>query len=345
MINQELLRHPFWATMDPTKRRLVRLSAPLPAEMNPFAENDVTIRVAGVPGEAQHSKWVIAREAILQGIRLGYIDQDIAVIEATSGNTGDAMAQICNALDIRFTAVMSSDVPHDKIDAIRAIGRRTRVDVRSDADETTVQYARRLGAHEGWYNPSQYDGDWNWRAHLEHLAPQLWAQQPHISLLFVPSGTMGTSIGLCTYVREKVLDTTIVPVLCAEEEEVPGARTLSSVQKDVRQPWRSFFQEKDLQFGMRHESFFLSFLSWKYVMPHLGPSSGLAFAGALRFLGKHRDAGTLEQFKDRETGKIEVVVFGPDDCRPYRPLYFGELKKREISAMTPPADLLSVLGR
>ncbi len=343
--NQELLMERFLQRIpDPSTVRLVRVSPEFPPELNPFAPDGIVIRAAGVPGEAQHSKWIIARAAIGTGIALEHINRDTRIIEATSGNTGEAMAKICNALDLDFTAVMSSDVPHDKIDAIRTIGRRTKVHLLSDADETTVAYARRLGAQDGWYNPCQYDRAWNWQAHRQHLAPQLWSRAGRMSLLFVPGGTMGTSMGLAAYAcTDASLKPTVIPVLCAEGEEIPGARTLASVKKDVRQPWSLFFKEEALQFGSRHESFLLSFLTWPFVMPHLGPSFGLGIAGAFRFLRRHKSAGTLDQFKDREDGKIQVVVFGPDDCRPYLSLYLGELKKKELSVVSPPSDLLSVL--
>jgi hypothetical protein len=344
-VNQELRDHPFWAASDPSRMRLVRISPEFPPCLNPFVGDDVVIQAAGVPGEVQHSKWIIAREGILDGIEKGLIGPDTNIIEATSGNTGEGMARVCNALGLRFTAAMSVDVPESKVAPIRAMGGRTAVHLLSDSDETTVEYARRLGAQKGWYNPCQYDGNWNWRAQYKYLAPQLWAQQPKISLFFVPGGTMCTGIGPKMYAGEKDLGTVIVPVLCAEGEEVPGARTLSSVRKDVRQPWELLFLEEQLQFGKRHPAFFLSFLSWPHMqgkLPHLGPSFGLALAGALSFLEMHKRDGTLDQFREKD-GKIYVLVFGPDDCRPYLPLYFGELKKWELSARVPPTDLLSVL--
>lgn len=340
----QLLDHLFWKASDPRRVRLIRVSSAFPPELNPLASDGVVLKAAGVPGEAQHSKWIVAREGILDGIRKGRIEPGTTVIEATSGNTGDGMAKACNALGLRFIAVMSVDVPHDKIDAIRVVGRRTGLHLLSDTDETTVAYARRLGAQDGWYNPDQYSGYWNPQAHCTYLAPQLWEQQPNISLLFVPSGTMGTSIGLSMYVREKHLRTKIIPIVCAEGEEVPGARTCASISKEIRQPVQGFFRETDFGFGMRHESFHLSFLTWGHVIPHLGPTFGLGYAGALRFLQKQRKLGDLDQFRHSD-GKIHAVIIGPDDSRPYLPLYFGELKKWELSAKTPPADLLSVLEK
>jgi hypothetical protein len=156
---------------------------------------------------------------------------------------------------------------------------------------------------------------------------------------------MGSCIGLQTYATTNRLETRIVPVFCAEGQEIPGARTLSSVKKDVRQPWKEMWRKKDLQFGTRHASFYLSFLTWPYVTQMLGPSFGLGFAGALRFLHKHKTAGTLKQFRRMSDNKIHVVVFGPDDYRPYTSLYLGELKREELSSTVPPADLLSILDK
>lgn len=331
---------------DPSKMRLVRVSEAFPPWLNPFADDGVIITAAGVPGEASHSKWVVAYAGIKDGIERGYITPDTKLIEATSGNTGDGMAAVCHALGISFTAVMSGDVPQDKINAIRVLGGRTSLQLIFDSSETTVEYARRLGAQDGWYNPCQYDGIWNPQAHYRYLAPQLWKQQRKISLLFVPGGTMGTPMGLAMYARECGFGTLVYPVLCAEEHEVPGARTLGSVKKDIRQQWGTIFREEDLQFGTRHAAFYLSFLTWPHVLQKLGPSFGLAFAGALSFLKKHKAAGTLSQFRDAEEGLIRVVIFGPDDYRPYIALYLGVLdRKKELSAKTPPTDLLSVLEK
>lgn len=340
--NRILLQHSFWRTSDPSHMRLVRTSEAFPPELNPFIDDGVVIKAAGVPGDVPHSKWYMAREGIRAGIEDGFINSNTTIVEATSGNTGQGMAVVCNALGLRFVPVMSGDVPQDKINVVRALGRHIQLQLHFDSDETAVECARRLGAQSGWYNPDQYAQGWNFDAHFRYLAPQLWGQEK-ISILAVPAGTMGTCIGLALYAREKKLGTTVVPVLCAEEEEVPGARSLVSVKKDIRQPWEKIFRNEDLQFGTRHAAFYLSFLTWPHVTQQLGPSFGLGFAGALSFLQKHRNAGTLKQFRDHGDDKIHVVVFGPDDYRPYTGLYLGELKRRELSARTPPLDLLRLL--
>jgi cysteine synthase len=210
-----------------------------------------------------------------------------------------------------------------------------------DTNETTVECARRLGTEPDWYNPDQYARSWNPEAHYRYLAPQLWNERK-ISILTIPAGTMGTCMGLARYAREHGCGTHILPVMCAVEEEVPGARTWASIKRDIRQPWEELFPLEDVVFGARHASFYLSFLSWTHTQQQLGPSFGLAFAGALSFLKRCCEAKTLDRYRDVD-GLVRVVVFGPDDYRPYTGLYLGELKKKELSAKTPPSDLLRIL--
>jgi len=142
---------------------------------------------------------------------------------------------------------------------------------------------------------------------------------------------MGTSIGLYDFASHAGYSTLVIPVLCAEGEEVPGARTLKKIERDVRNTWNSRFDT--LEFGPRHESFLLSYLSWRAVPQMLGPSFGLGLYGALSFLAQHQAAGTLDQFREPD-GRVQVVVFGPDDYRLYTPTYFSELTIEELSGAT-----------
>src|SRR3989344_5438583 len=162
-----LLEHPFWATSNPDNMRLVRVFD-LPSEANPFAEDGVIIRIAAAPGDVPYHKWPMARAGILDDIEKGLIGPDTIVVEASSGNTGHAMASICNLLGLSFTVVIPIDIPAAKVDVIRALGNGVSFAM-PNRGETTVECARRLGAQEGWYNPDQYRGAWNPESHAVHL--------------------------------------------------------------------------------------------------------------------------------------------------------------------------------
>jgi cysteine synthase len=339
-VDQTLLNHPIWAATDPNRSRLVRISAPLPDAFNPFAADGVVLLPAGVPGEIKHSKAYVGREGILNGVLSGKIQQDTIVDEATSGNTGQAMAEICNALGLNFAPIVGGDVPGEKINALRIFAPFVNPQIHNSTTESTVERARRMGALPGHYNPDQYAGKWNPEAHCAYLAPQLFNRENYYhsvgsiegpSLVVVPGGTMGTGMGLAQYLRDS--DTRVVATLCEEGEEVPGARSEKKIRRDIRLPWEDYFTAENIEYGPRHESFLLSYRSWQAAPQMLGPSFGLAYYGALRHLWRHKRAGTLDQF--RKDGKIYVVIFGPDDNRPYLALYFGELKEEQLNSRDP----------
>jgi len=333
---QELLDHPFWPATDPDRFRLVRLSSPFPEAFNPFAREGVKIFAAGVPGEMEHSKTYVGREGILEGVRNGAIRRDTIVHEATSGNTGQSMAKAANALGIRFCAHIPGDTPQEKINAMRVFGRYVSPELHFDPSESTVEKARRLGAQAGHYNPDQYAGEWNPAAHKRYLAPQIFRQAEDVALLFAPAGTMGTALGLAKYAREQGHRTQVIPVMVQGHEEVPGARNRGRIERDVRLDWRSSFADSGIEYAPRHESFFLSFLSWQFVPQSLGPSFGLALCGAFARLWKLKQQKALDQLRD-ENGNIRVVVFGPDDSRLYSQIYLAELSFEELSARDLPA--------
>lgn len=351
-IDQELLDDPYWAETDPAKMHLVQLSQPLPPELNPFAYSGIVFRAAGVPGSdseheeiIRHSKSIIGRAGIYHCIRTDRIHRKdpatgrpTQVVEATSANTGQSMARTCQSLGIPFLAIVKADTPPTKINEMKRIGNLVKVEKHYDLSETTVQKARRLGTQPGYCNPDQYGGDWNWICQRDYLAPQLFDQAIRAfgeepSFLFVPAGTMGTSIGNEKHVQAKGLSTIVVPVMCGPKQEVPGARTRASIELDILFDWRSLFGER-IEYGPRYESFLLSYLSWPALPYPLGPSFGLGFYGALSFLRRHQRGGTLDQFR-KKNGKISVVLFGPDGNTLYNHLYPSVLLYEDYAQRTP----------
>lgn len=347
-IDVELLNHPYWKITDPAVNDLIWLSAELPPELNPFESVGVVMVVAGVPGAyAEHSKTIIGREGVKACIETGLIHRKdpatgkpTIVTEATSANTGQSMAGACAAMEIPFLPIMKSDTPQTKVDALKEKGGAfvLEPDMHADLSETTVQKARRLGRQPGWCNPDQYGSDWNWKAQARYLAPALFAQfrrryQTVPRIIAAPAGTMGTTYGLAAYAQDAGYETRVLPVLCLEKQEVPGARPLSSIEKDIMIPWRQTFGER-IEFGPRYESFLLSYLASPLLPRGLGPSFGLGFYGALSFLWKHMQEGTLDLFRDG-SGTIHVVLFGPDSDRLYEHLYRAVLLYEDYAERRP----------
>lgn len=340
----DLAQHPIFQATDPMRSTLVRISDPFPPSLNPLANDNVVIRAAMVPGEIPHVKFYMGRELVLNGVSSGAITAETTVVESSSGNTAHAIAVFCNALGIKARFIMSSDTPADKVNLIRVMGSNIEVILHSDPKESPVERARREGQQDGFFNPDQYKNALNAEAHKKYLGTQLFRRAAEIgiepSLIGVASGTMGTCMGLQQAALADEWATRIIPVLCAPKEEVPGARTLQKVLRDIRNPWQELFTMEDLEFGTRHESFLLSYLSWQCLPQQLGPSFGLAGLGTIQRLWKAKQAGTLDQFRNSD-GIVEALVLGPDSYLPYVNVILGELRTEELVGLQQEREDLS----
>jgi cysteine synthase len=332
-IDQSLLHHSVWDFNNPHRQRLVRFQ-PLPDYMNPFFGDGVVIHVAGIPGDMPNSKIYVAYHLFRRAIQHGLINSETRLIEASSGNTGVGLAKLATELGLQIEIVMPADSPSGKSDAIKVFGAGVSVLLHSSQKESSVAYARRKQSEPGYYHFDQYASPWNPQAHELFLAPQLFANR-YIDIFVAPAGTMGTCMGIYKYVLEKNLSTIIIPVVCEEGQEVPGARSLRKIEEDVLLPWQGCFPRELLEYGSRADSFYLSFLSWRAISQTLGPSFGLALRGAFRRLLHMKRRGELEKFQAENNRPMEVVVFGPDDNRAYFPLYGSTLTNEQMSQGMP----------
>lgn len=328
----ELRSHPALELMDPARRTLVRIGPPFSSALNPFLDDGVTIRPAILYADTFNSKAHVAYELVAEGIRSGQITKDTVVLAASSGNTGLGVAQFCKALGVKCTVIMQSDTPAPKVGIIAALGNPVDVLLVSSG---TVATARSRGAEPGHYDTDQYGRPANLVAQYKYLMPQLFqADKNLIDVLVVPGGTLGTAGGAKKFVEEHGLKTKIVLALCADGDEVPGARDEERIRRDVK--IASIGDFHDRMYGNRYQSFLASYAAFpESVWTPGGPTSGLALSAALRFVKYHKDAKTLDGLRGND-GKIRVMCLFPDDYRPYADLYRSTLKAKDFSLQTVP---------
>ncbi len=322
-----LLRNPIWDLTDPDDPFVVVYQLP-DSFTRPSFGDKVIVKVATIQGRKPFHKASMARHGLYQAIRDGLVTKETILVEASSGNTARGLDDLCNSLGIQLVLIMPGDMPEDKIAAIRALG-HAEIRLHYDKKETTVECARRLGSQEGWHNLDQYRGSWNAESHYLYLAPQVFGQAK-AALFFAATGTVGTCLGVERYAKERGLGTKVVPVVCAPGEEVPAVRTFARIERDVYTGWRDVFARSDFEEIGGHESFLWSRRLWDVLPIRPGPSGGAGVAGAQRFISRHREEGTLGQFKDRE-GNTVVIVLAPDNSDLYHQLYIRELSHEELS--------------
>jgi len=317
-----LLTHPALERMNPARLRLVRMAAPL-AALNPFAADGVTITPALLYAEC-NSKIAVAYELVRSGILSGEITQGTRVVIPSSGNTGLDAAMLLKALGVRGEVLMPQTAPPAKVGLVSVLGYPIDTTLVS---ASTVTRAKELAALPGVFVLDQYGRrEENRGAQKRHLAPKLWgAHRGDIDIVVASGGTLGTAGGLLDYIEERGLSTTVVLALCAPGEEIPAGRDEARIRREVSIGSVDEFAHRMLV--TRFQAFLASYAMFSQAAEWGpgGPTSGEALSATLRFIKKHKDAGTLDQFRNKKDRSIRVVFLCPDDYRAYSDLYRAEL--------------------
>ncbi|MEM6769835.1 MAG: cysteine synthase CysM [Bacteroidota bacterium] len=169
-----------------------------------------------------------ALSMILGAWERGDLDGGKAIVEATSGNTGIAMAMIAAKLRIPITLIMPESATAERVKTMQAYGAEV---ILTPADKT-IEYSRELAqemADSGdYFQLNQFANDDNWKAHYRTTGPEIWQQTNGQITHFVSSmGTTGTITGTGRYLREQSDTVQIVGVQPTDGSRIPGIRRWS----------------------------------------------------------------------------------------------------------------------
>ncbi|MFN2321667.1 MAG: cysteine synthase CysM [Trueperaceae bacterium] len=150
------------------------------------------------------------------------------VVEATSGNTGIALAMIAPQLGLHLTLLMPDDATEERVRTMRAYG----AEVRLTPAARTIEYARevadRMVAEEGYATLNQFANPDNWRAHERTTGPEIWdATEGRVTHFVSAMGTTGTIMGVSRALKARDPSVTIVGTQPTEGSSIPGIRRWS----------------------------------------------------------------------------------------------------------------------
>ena len=166
-----------------------------------------------------------AYNMIKSAIERGDIDKNTKLIEATSGNTGIALALIANLYQLNIEFVMPENATKERVQTMRAYGAKVTLTPSDRGIEAARDYADNKVAHEGYVGLNQFANDDNWKAHYKTTGPEIWNDTEHKVTHFVSSmGTTGTIMGTSTFLKEKNSDIKIVGVQPSDNASIPGIR-------------------------------------------------------------------------------------------------------------------------
>jgi S-sulfo-L-cysteine synthase (O-acetyl-L-serine-dependent) len=147
------------------------------------------------------------------------------IVEATSGNTGIALAMIARLKNLHMTLVMPENSTQERIQTMRAYG----AEVILTKAEGTIEYSRtvadEMAATGEYYQLNQFANPDNYRMHYRTTGPEIWRDTDGKVTHFVSSmGTTGTIMGVSRYLKEQDPAVQIVGVQPTEGSQIPGIR-------------------------------------------------------------------------------------------------------------------------
>ncbi|MBC7848256.1 MAG: cysteine synthase CysM [Chitinophagaceae bacterium] len=163
-----------------------------------------------------------ALNMIRSAIERGEIKAGDQLIEATSGNTGIALAMIARLYDLKIELVMPSSSTRERTLTMEAFGAHVTL---LDSIEICRDYAEEKGARGEAYILNQFANPDNYLAHYKSTGPEIWRDTAQQLTHFVSSmGTTGTIMGCSRFLKEQQSSIQIIGCQPTEESSIPGIR-------------------------------------------------------------------------------------------------------------------------
>jgi len=159
------------------------------------------------------------------GIESGLIKPDSKLIEATSGNTGIALAMIARLNNLHIELVMPENSTRERVLSMRAFGAVVTLTPAEGSMEAAIDYARAKVENEGYIMLDQFGNQNNPNMHYKTTGPEIWRDtQGQITHFVSAMGTTGTIMGVSRYLKEQNPNVTIVGAQPADGAKIPGIR-------------------------------------------------------------------------------------------------------------------------
>jgi len=166
-----------------------------------------------------------AYNMIVSALERGDIKKGDKLIEATSGNTGIALAMIAQLLNIEIELILPEDSTKERTQTMRAYGAKVILTSAKDGIIGSRDYADKKVAEGGYVMLNQFANEDNWKAHYKTTGPEIWNDTHGTVTHFVSAmGTTGTIIGTSTYLKEKNPTIQIIGAQPSDGSQIPGIR-------------------------------------------------------------------------------------------------------------------------
>ena len=147
------------------------------------------------------------------------------IVEATSGNTGIALAFVCAAKGYDLILTLPQGMSREREGLLRLYGAQVHITESMGGMNEAVAAAQAMGREDGFFLPDQFSNPANPEVHRRTTGPELWeALDGKLDYLVAGVGTGGTITGAGSFLKERNADVKIVAVEPASSPVLSGGR-------------------------------------------------------------------------------------------------------------------------
>ena len=155
----------------------------------------------------------------------GELKDGIKLVEATSGNTGIALAMIASMFKVGIELVMPEDATRERVLTMQAFGAKVILTPRKRAMEGAIDHANDLVRSGGYLMLNQFANPDNPGMHYKTTGPEIWNDTAGTITHFVSTmGTTGTIMGVSKYLKEQNQAVQIIGCQPTDGSQIPGIR-------------------------------------------------------------------------------------------------------------------------
>lgn len=150
------------------------------------------------------------------------------LIEATSGNTGIALALMAQQFGLSIELVMPENSTKERVQTMQVYGAKVKLTPAAIGIEGAREYAEKMVKEKGYFMLDQFSNSDNWKAHYKTTGPEIWKDTNGEITHFVSAmGTTGTIMGTSTFLKEKNNKIQIIGAQPTDNSKIPGIRKWS----------------------------------------------------------------------------------------------------------------------
>ncbi|WP_452602027.1 cysteine synthase CysM [Pontimicrobium sp. MEBiC06410] len=169
-----------------------------------------------------------AYNMIAQAVNRGIIKKGGHLVEATSGNTGIALAYVARLFGLNISLIMPENATQERVKTMRAYGAEVILTSINKGIEGARDVAFKMRDDKGYVLLNQFENNDNWKAHYKTTGPEIWKDTNGEITHFVSAmGTTGTIMGTSTFLKEQNKNIQIIGAQPEDGSKIPGIRKWS----------------------------------------------------------------------------------------------------------------------